>query len=440
MQSDLPKVLHRIGGVTLLEHVVSAAVGVEPYQIAVVHGHGGDRVMAELSHLPVTWVEQTELLGTGHAVMQALPDIPNDCVVVILNGDVPLLQSETISALVDEVDTPHTLALVTVDVDEPTGYGRIIRDSDGAVIGIVEERDATAEQRQVREINTGIMAIPMVSLDKLLAAIRPANAQGEYYLTDVVGQGVREGHPIRSTQAANADDLLGINDRVQLAALERRHQLSKVNELMLAGTTVRDPSRLDIRGQVASGRDVIIDVNVVLEGTVSLGDRVRIGPNCVLRNTVVESDTEILENCVIDGADIGATCRIGPFARLRPETILSEHVHIGNFVEVKKSLIRQGSKVNHLSYVGDTEVGRKVNVGAGTITCNYDGANKHKTIIGDDCFIGSGTELVAPIVVATGTTIAAGSTITKDTKLRSLAVARARQHSIDDWQRPQKKK
>lgn len=284
------------------------------------------------------------------------------------------------------------------------------------------------------------MAIPMVSLDKLLAAIRPANAQGEYYLTDVVGQAVREGHPIRSTQAANADDLLGINDRVQLAALERKHQLSKVNELMLAGTTVRDPSRLDIRGQVASGRDVIIDVNVVLEGTVSLGDRVRVGPNCVLRNTVVESDTEILENCVIDGADIGATCRIGPFARLRPETILSEHVHIGNFVEVKKSLIRQGSKVNHLSYVGDTEVGRKVNVGAGTITCNYDGANKHKTIIGDDCFIGSGTELVAPVVVATGTTIAAGSTITKDTKLRSLAVARARQRSIDDWQRPQKKK
>ena len=439
MKSDLPKVLHRVGGRTLLEHVVRAAEGVEPYEIAVVHGHGGQLVMAEHSHLAVTWVEQAELLGTGHAVMQALPNVPDDCVVVILNGDVPLIQSDTIAALVDEVTTAQTLALVTVKIDDPTGYGRILRNDADSVVGIVEERDASDAQRQVREINTGIMAIPAAALRRWLANVKPDNAQGEYYLTDVIKLAVQDSQSIRTTQAANAEDLLGINDRVQLAALERRHQRALVRDLMLAGTTVLDPLRLDIRGQVTAGRDVLIDVNVVLEGTVSLGNRVRIGPNSVLRNVVVGDNSEILENCVIDGVKIGAACRIGPFSRVRPETELSDQVHVGNFVEVKKSFIQQGSKVNHLSYVGDSEIGRNVNVGAGTITCNYDGANKHKTTIGDDVFIGSGTQLVAPVVIADGTTVAAGSTITKDTNPGTLAVARARQQSIKDWQRPQKK-
>ena len=440
MCSDLPKVLHTIGGLSLLEHVVRAAAAVNPVEIAVVYGHGGDQVRGASSHLPVSWVEQPELLGTGHAVMQAMPNVPRDSVVVVLNGDVPLIQPDTITALVAQTDTPESMALVTAEVDEPSGYGRIVRDVDNAVVGIVEERDTNEVERRIREINTGIMAIPASALSAWLEEIRPDNAQGEYYLTDVIKLAVGSGYSIRTFKADNADDLLGVNDRVQLAILERRLQQVRVNDLMLAGATVRDPARVDIRGDVSTGRDVVIDINAVLEGVVHLGAGVRVGPNCVLRDTSVGENSIILENCVLDGAVVGSGCRIGPFARLRPETQLSERVHVGNFVEVKKSTIACDSKVNHLTYVGDSEIGRDVNVGAGTITCNYDGANKHKTVIGDDVFIGSGTELVAPVVVASGTTVAAGSTITRDTEEGVLAVARARQQSIDGWKRPRKKK
>lgn len=438
MHSDLPKVLHPVGERCLLEHVVDAAAASQPESVLVVYGHGGELVRERLPELQVEWVRQEQQLGTGHAVAQAMQFIPDDAHVVVLNGDVPLIQTETIIALVERLQSSDCMVVVTVVPDDPSGYGRIVRDSNGAVTGIVEQRDASEGQLAIGEINTGIMGLPAAKLRGWLSELKSDNAQGEYYLTDVIGFAVRDEVKVETVTAPAADDLLGVNDRVQLAFLERRYQQSRVDALMMVGATVRDPARLDIRGVVHCGRDVHLDVNVLLEGNVHLGDGARVGANTVLRNVRVGANTVILENCVVEDVTIGEHCRIGPFTRLRPGTVLSNAVQVGNFVEVKKSTIATGSKVNHLSYVGDSDVGEDVNIGAGTITCNYDGANKHRTVIGDRTFIGSGTELVAPVVIAPGTTVGAGSTITCDTESDSLAVSRARQRAIAGWKRPQK--
>ena len=438
MKSRMPKVLHRIAGRTLLELVVSAAEQLSPEQIHVVIGHGGALVQETLPRLDVAWVTQKEQLGTGHAVVQAVPDIPDDSTVLVLYADCPLIQPETLSSVVASVSN-RCMGLITIDVAQPKGYGRILRNDHGAVIGIVEERDANEEQRLIHEINTGIMAIPAASLKGWLSEIDANNSQGEYYLTDVIALAVRDRVTVDTVQPETAEEVLGVNDRVQLAHLERHYQRQEAGRLMIEGATLRDPERVDVRGQVVVGQDVVIDVNVVFEGKVSLGDRVKIGPNVVIKNSNVAADTEIFANCVIEAAVIGSSCRVGPYSRVRPDTELASNVHIGNFVEIKKSRIAQGTKVNHLSYVGDSELGSRVNVGAGTITCNYDGANKHKTVVGDDSFIGSGTQLVAPVVIGNGSTIGAGSTITRDTESEALTLTRPKQMTVKGWKRPVKK-
>ncbi len=437
MKSSRPKVLHRLAGRTLLEHVVAAARTISPAKIIVVHGHGGDRVRSALSHLEVEWVEQSPQLGTGHAVSQAVPRVADESVVLVLYGDVPLVNPVTLEEVVARA-SEKTIGLLTVELSDPTGYGRILRHQ-GRVTRIVEDGDATPAEREVGEVNTGILAVPAARLRGWLAMLEADNAQGEYYLTDVTGLAVRDGMTIETAAPLATEEVLGINDRVQLAELERYFQRREARRLMYEGVSLADPARLDVRGEVVAGRDVSIDVNVILEGRVVLGDEVVIGPNAVIRDAEIGPHTEILANCVIDSAVIGAECRIGPYARIRPETELATGVHVGNFVEIKKSRLGDGSKVNHLSYVGDSEVGRRANVGAGTITCNYDGANKHRTVIGDDAFIGSGSQLVAPVHVAAGSTIGAGSTITKDTPAGELTLSRARQTTIRGWRRPVKK-
>jgi bifunctional UDP-N-acetylglucosamine pyrophosphorylase/glucosamine-1-phosphate N-acetyltransferase len=439
MYSDLPKVLHPLGGRPLLTHVVETALELEPGRVVVVYGHGGRVVPERLASLPVAWVEQGEQLGTGHAVAQAMPAVDDADLVLVLYGDVPLIRAETLRGLV-ALAGPASLALLTVELQDPAGYGRVLRDAAGRVARIVEQRDASPEELRGREANTGVLAAPAALLRRWLGALENDNAQGEYYLTDVVGMAVAEGLAVRAQHPVSELEVLGVNNRLQLAQLERAHQRARAERLMLAGVTLADPARLDLRGEVSVGRDVFIDVNVVLEGRVSLGDRVRIGPNNVIRDAEVGPGVEILPNCVIEGAVIGAGSRVGPFSRVRPETALAGHVHIGNFVEVKKSTVGEGSKINHLSYVGDSEVGCNVNVGAGTITCNYDGANKHKTVIGDDVFIGSDTQLVAPVSVGAGATIGAGSTITRDAPPGELTLSRVPQATRPGWQRPRKKR
>lgn len=438
MRSARPKVLHTLAGRPLLEFVVDAAGELRPSRVLVVYGHGGAAVPEALSHLDVEWVEQAERLGTGHAVQQAMAQVPDDATILVLYGDVPLVNAHTLKALLEGVDD-GTIGLMTVDLQDPTGYGRVIRDVNGAVTGIVEERDADPEQRRVNEINTGILAAPAPLLRSWLGALKAENAQGEYYLTDVFAMAVGEGISISTVAPDSEHEVLGVNDRIQLARLERWYQRLQAERLMESGVTLCDPDRVDVRGQLSVGRDVLVDVNVVFEGRVDIADRVRIGPNTVIRNATIGPDTEILSHCVIEDAHTGAGCRIGPYARLRPATTLADHVHIGNFVEVKKSRVERESKINHLTYVGDSEVGQNVNIGAGTITCNYDGANKHRTIIGDRVFIGSGTQLVAPVRVGAGATVGAGSTITTDVVEDGLAVARSRQRTITGWKRPKKK-
>ena len=438
MQSELPKVLHHIAGRTLLEFVVRAAERLSPDRVHVVIGHGAALVRDKLPHLDVSWVEQVEQLGTGHAVEQALPAIPDESTVLVLYADGPLIQPRTLSSVIERVDA-NRLGLITVDVEDPNGYGRILRAPGGAVSGIVEDRDASDEQRQIREINTGIMALPAARLRPWLSEINADNSQGEYYLTDAIALAVRDGVEVSTIQPVSVEEVLGVNDRVQLAHLERHYQRQLAHRLMLEGVTLHDPERVDVRGDLEVGRDVVIDVNVVFEGKVFLGDRVRIGPNTIIKNSALGADTEVLANCVIEGASIGSACRVGPYSRVRPDTELASNVHIGNFVEIKKSRIATGTKINHLSYVGDSELGSGVNVGAGTITCNYDGACKHKTVVGDDAFIGSGTQLVAPVVIGSGSTIGAGSTITRDTEPGALTLARSRQATVKDWKRPTKK-
>ncbi len=438
MHSDIPKVLHRIADKPLIRHVLDTALALQPDSIHIVYGHGGPQVRETLADTDVFWVEQAQQLGTGHAVAQAMPQIADDAIVLVLCGDAPLITIKTLHTLSSQADN-QSLSLLTVELEQPQGYGRIIRNSQGQVESIVEEKDATASQKQIQEINTGILIAPAAHLRRWLASLNNNNAQGEYYLTDIIAQAVQENLPIHTTTPFDLHEVLGINDRVQLSTLERYYQRQQVNQLMLAGATVRDPARLDIRGTVQTGRDVSIDINVILEGQITLGNRITIGPHTVIRNATIADEVEILSHCVIENVVIGAQCRIGPFARLRPDTVLAEQVHIGNFVELKKSTVAQGSKINHLSYIGDSEVGSQVNIGAGTITCNYDGANKYKTIIGDKAFIGSDTQLVAPVTVGPGATIGAGSTITKDTKPDALTLSRTPQKTISCWQRPRKK-
>jgi bifunctional UDP-N-acetylglucosamine pyrophosphorylase/glucosamine-1-phosphate N-acetyltransferase len=438
MKSNLPKVLQPLAGQPMLAHVIATAKALRADAIHVVHGHGGEQVQQALAGEPTNWVLQAEQLGTGHALAQAMPSIPDDHQVLILFGDVPLVRVATLQRLIDEAGT-QGFGVLTVILEDPSGYGRIVRDNVGNVVRIVEQKDANTKERAIPEINTGLMIAPARSLRSWLAALKNDNAQGEYYLTDVIVMAVRAGMKVNAVISPTEAEVLGVNDKVQLAKLEAAVRAERANALMLEGVTLADPARIDIRGPVSVGRDVFIDVNVVMVGTVELGDRVRIGPNCYLKDCRIGADTEVHPNCVIDRTTIGAKCLIGPFARLRPESVLHDEVHIGNFVEVKKSEIGAGSKANHLTYLGDATVGRKVNVGAGTVTVNYDGANKWRTEIGDGAFVGSGSMLVAPVKVGADANTAAGSTITKDAPPGKLTIARAKQVTLDGWKRPQKK-
>jgi bifunctional UDP-N-acetylglucosamine pyrophosphorylase/glucosamine-1-phosphate N-acetyltransferase len=438
MVSDLPKVLHRVGGQPLLGHVLAAASQLDPATRSVVYGHGGEAVKAAFAdEKDVIWVEQSEQLGTGHAVAQALPLLDAASVVLVLYGDVPLIQPETLRPLVAEARRGR-LALLTVELTDPTGYGRIVRDDRGQVQRIVEEKDATPAERCLREINTGILAVSAEKLGGWVAELDNDNSQGEYYLTDIIGLAVRDGVSVEAFSVTEHAEVQGVNDRRQLVDLERFYQARQAEALLLNGATLLDPARIDVRGTVATGKDVIIDVNVVFEGAVQLGDRVRIGPFCVLRDAIIGDDVEILSHCRIESAEVGAGAQIGPFARLRPDTRLAPGVHIGNFVEIKKTDIGPGSKVNHLTYVGDAEIGSNVNVGAGTITCNYDGANKHKTVIGDGAFIGSNSSLVAPVRIGKGATVGAGSSVSRDVPDGSLCLTRAQRKDVANWARPVK--
>jgi bifunctional UDP-N-acetylglucosamine pyrophosphorylase/glucosamine-1-phosphate N-acetyltransferase len=438
MCSDLPKVLHPLGGLPLLQHVIATARQLEPSSIQVVYGHGGERVREALSHEGVDWVLQDRQMGTGHAVEQAMPSLSDEDTVLVLYGDVPLIEAGTLLPLVKLAEAGK-LAVLTAVLEDPHGYGRMIRNADGKLVGIVEQKDASEAQLHIQEINTGFLAVPAARLRGWLERLENSNAQGEYYLTDIIAMAVADGVAVESTAAANEYEILGVNDRVQLAALERIYQRGQAVRLMRGGVTLADPARLDVRGQVETGKDCYIDINVVLEGAVRLGERVRVGPHCSIKNASIGDDVEILAHSVIDEGVIGSGSRIGPFARIRPETELAERVHIGNFVEIKKSHIASGSKVNHLSYIGDTQMGARVNVGAGTITCNYDGANKHLTEIGDDVFIGSDTQLVAPVTLGDGATIGAGSTITRQAPAGELTLSRCPQQTRPGWKRPVKK-
>ena len=438
MVSDLPKVLHPVGGRPLLAHVLTTASGLEAAARLVVYGHGGEAVKTAFpTESEVLWVEQAEQLGTGHAVAQALPLLDDAGVALVLYGDVPLIRAETLRPLVVAARR-GSLAVLTVELADPTGYGRMVRDERGQICRIVEEKEATAEERRLREVNTGILAVATAKLRGWTAELDNKNAQGEYYLTDTVALAVRDGVPVEAFAVADPEEVQGVNDRRQLAQLERAYQWRQAERLMREGATLLDPSRVDVRGTVTTGKDVLIDANVVFEGKVQLGDRVKIGPFCVLRNAIIGDDVEILSHCRIEGTEIGARAQIGPFARFRPGARLATGVHVGNFVEIKKSSIGPGSKVNHLTYIGDAEIGADVNVGAGTITCNYDGANKHKTIIGDGAFIGSNTSLVAPVRVGKGATVGAGSAVSRNVPDGSLCLTRAPRKEVANWQRPLK--
>jgi bifunctional UDP-N-acetylglucosamine pyrophosphorylase / glucosamine-1-phosphate N-acetyltransferase len=437
MKSALPKVLLSLAGRALLKHVIDTARALSPDAIHVVYGHGGERVREALKDEPVKWTLQAERLGTGHAVRQAIEHIPDEHVVLVLYGDVPLISRSTLTELLS-LAGPRRLGLLTMKADDPEGYGRIVRGPRGLVQRIVEQKDATKAQLRIRECNTGVLVSPARLLKGWLAGLKADNSQREYYLTDVVAMAVKDKIAVSPLVAPNAAEVLGVNDKAQLAELEGIWRARTARELMLAGVTLADPSRLDVRGSLTHGSDVFIDVNVVLEGKVVLGDRVRVGAGCVIRNSEIGADTEVFPHCVIDSAIIGPDCNIGPFARLRPTARLSGGVHIGNFVEVKNSELGAGSKANHLAYVGDAHVGARVNIGAGTIVANYDGANKHRTRIEDDVHTGSNSVLVAPITVGAGATIAAGSTVTRGVPAGKLTVARARQVTVEEWRRPTK--
>jgi bifunctional UDP-N-acetylglucosamine pyrophosphorylase/glucosamine-1-phosphate N-acetyltransferase len=438
MKSALPKVLHTVGGRPMLEHTLETVAELEPAAVHVVVGYGADRVRGAFSAWQANYVLQSERRGTGHAVMQAMGNIPDGAAVLVLPGDHPLIPPSVLKQLTGRRDRP--LAVLTMKPDDPAAYGRIIRDEAGAVVAVVEDRDATPEQREIREVNTSIMLADAASLRRWLDGLDCDNSKQEYYLTGIFHLAHAEQTPIDAVLAPDAADLQGANDRRQLAGLERRYRARRAGELMDHGVHLIDPSRTDIRGRVETGSDVWIDVNAVLEGNIRLGDGVHLGPGCVLRDCDLAAGTRVLAYSVLEGVTTTGECDIGPFARLRPGTVVSAGCRIGNFVEAKNARLGQGSKANHLTYLGDTEIGSGVNVGAGTITCNYDGANKHPTVIGDDVFVGSNTALVAPVTVGRGATIGAGSTISKDAPADALTVSRARQTTIRGWKRPQKSK
>ncbi|MCH9694560.1 MAG: bifunctional UDP-N-acetylglucosamine diphosphorylase/glucosamine-1-phosphate N-acetyltransferase GlmU [Gammaproteobacteria bacterium] len=437
MRSNLPKVLQPLAGKPLLAHVLACAEELAADDVCVVYGHGGEAVKAAFSGSDVRWALQAEQLGTGHAVQQAAPETPDANMALILAGDVPLLTSSTIQKLLGATP-PGDMAVLTVDMDNPGGYGRIIRDG-GNVASIVEQKDASEEQKAIREINTGVILCPAAKLKGWLDALRNDNSQGEYYLTDVIAMAVADKVTVHGIKANSAEEVMGINDKKQLAEAERALQARLVDDLMAEGVGFADPARVDIRGKLSCGKDVFIDVNAVFEGDVILGDNVKVESNNLIRNSQLGAGTVVHSNSHIEGATTGNNCEIGPFARLRPGAELANSVKVGNFVEIKKSTVADGSKVNHLTYIGDAEIGRNVNVGAGTITCNYDGANKHKTTIGDGAFIGSGVELVAPVEVGPGATIGAGATITKPAPDNALTIERAKQLTVKGWNRPVKK-
>lgn len=437
MRSNLPKVLHPLAGKPMLAHVLDTARALGPAAIHVVYGHGGEQVKQAIDDPALNWVEQAEQLGTGHAVEQAMPAVKDGAIVLILYGDVPLITAQTLQGVLQR--SAAGLGLLTVELADPTGYGRILRDGLGRVVAIVEQKDASAEQLPIREGNTGIMACQGQRLRSWLEQLDNRNAQGEFYLTDVIALAVQEGVEVVAQRVVDEDEVAGVNDRLQLAQLERRYQRRCADALMRDGATLLDPSRFDLRGSASVGHDVVIDVGVVFEGEVVLGDRVRVGANCVLRDVRIGDDVSIEPMSLIEQAEIGSHCCIGPFARIRPGTRLAERARVGNFVEVKNSVIGRAAKVNHLSYIGDTTMGSEVNIGAGTITCNYDGANKHRTVIGDRAFIGSDSQLVAPVTVGNDATIGAGSTITRDTPEGELTLSRSAQKSIKGWKRPVKR-
>ncbi|HLP98175.1 MAG TPA: bifunctional UDP-N-acetylglucosamine diphosphorylase/glucosamine-1-phosphate N-acetyltransferase GlmU [Sideroxyarcus sp.] len=437
MYSDKPKVLHALAGKPLVQHVLDCAASLQPQQVCVVYGHGGDAVPQAMQQYGAKFVIQEPQLGTGHAVQQAMPHFKDDSRTLILYGDVPLIQHSTLHQMQQAGDG---LVLLTVNLDNPTGYGRIVRNAEGDVLSIVEQKDATPEQLEIREVNTGIMLAPTAKLRAWLGKLGNNNAQGEYYLTDIVAMAVAEGIAVHTAQPAQRWEVEGINNKTQLAQLERIWQQVVAGKLMVQGVTLADPTRLDVRGELSCGRDVEIDVGCIFEGKVILGDRVRVGAYSVIRNASIGSGTQIASYTHIDQSEVGANCQLGPYARLRPGSKLHDDAHVGNFTEIKNSEIGQGSKANHLSYIGDSTVGSRVNIGAGTITCNYDGANKFRTVIEDDAFIGSDTQLVAPVTVGKGATIGAGSTITKDAPAGELTLSRSKQITINGWKRPQKVK
>ncbi len=438
MHSEIPKVLQPLAGRPLLAHVLDTVEALSPSAIHVVYGYGGDAVPEALPEYDVRWVLQAEQLGTGHAVSQAMPAVADEDTVLILCGDVPLVQAATLTALVSAAD--GGMAVLTVVLEDPTGYGRIVRDDAGEVARIVEEKEADEQVRAIREVNTGLVACPAGRLRQWLDDISNDNTQGEYYLTDAIALATDAAVSVRAMVVSDQDEVMGVNDKKQLAAAEAATRARKAEELMLGGVTIADPARIDIRGTLLCGSDVFIDVDTVFEGDVKLGNRVRIGPFTLIKDAEIAAGTEVLSHTAIDTAVIGPGCRIGPFARIRPETRLEKDVRVGNFVEMKKSHVADGSKVNHLSYIGDSTIGKGVNVGAGTITCNYDGTNKYQTHIGDGAFIGSGTQLVAPVEVGANAVIGAGSTITNNAPGDELTVARARQTVVKDWKKPKKVK
>ena len=439
MRSKLPKVLHTLANRSLLEHVWMAANRLKPQKTCIVYGHGGDQVREHLQDQGVDWAEQVEQLGTGHAVAQAMPIIPETGKVLILYGDVPLIKTSTLEAMLD-VCSDTAMSLLTIELDDPHGYGRIVRDSDNKVTRIVEHKDANVAELAIHEINTGIMCVSATQLGQWLAKLENNNVQREYYLTDIIAMAVSDKITINTVSAVNSHEVEGVNDRLQLARLERYYQAMQAEKLMQQGVTLRDPARVDVRGDVSCGQDVVIDINVIIEGKVNIGEGAKIGPNVILKDCSIGAGSIIEANCVIEEANVGNECNVGPFARLRPGVKLANKAKVGNFVEIKNADIGEGSKVNHLSYIGDTTMGSNVNIGAGTITCNYDGANKHETIIGDNVFVGSNTAMVAPIKLGDGATIGAGSTLTSDTDEGALTLARSKQKSISGWKRPTKKK
>ncbi|WP_321407646.1 bifunctional UDP-N-acetylglucosamine diphosphorylase/glucosamine-1-phosphate N-acetyltransferase GlmU [Tolumonas auensis] len=438
MRSSLPKVLHPVAGRPMVSHVIDTARSLNAEKIHLVYGHGGEAMQARLNDADVEWVLQAEQLGTGHAVAQAMPAIPDHAKVLVLYGDTPLISPVTLETLLT-IQPANGIGLLTVSLANPTGYGRILR-ADGQVVGIVEQKDATAEQQLINEVNTGVLVAPAKQLKQWLSGLTNQNAQGEYYLTDVIAAAHDSGSSIQTAQPSCPQEVEGANNRLQLAQLERFYQKRAAEQLMLEGVTLLDPARFDLRGTLQCGEDVLLDVNVIIEGQVELGHRVQIGAGCVLKNCRIADDSIISPYSIIESSTLAEGCTVGPFARLRPGAELAAQAHVGNFVELKNAKLGFGSKAGHLSYLGDSDIGANVNIGAGTITCNYDGANKHKTIIEDDVFVGSDTQLVAPVRIAKGATLAAGSTITRDVAEDELVLSRVPQHHVTGWQRPVKQK